>query len=340
MIADVVSLGARGPLGLSSTQVAMCLRARKLEPRSVKILDRRGQEIGIALTGGLGERLFGYQRMVSLAAPALCEAVGGLSAEHAPSEQRPLPLILCLPEPGRPDDSVSFAERLLDDLGSRSGVPLDPERSAIVRQGQAGFAKAIQDAKPLLDGGAPVVCVGGVDSYYHPEVLRWLDEGYRLHAIGADDGFIPSEAAAFVMLARLPASGTRCGRIVAAETAAEFAAASEHEANLGAAMTELLERVQQGLGATLNWAISDINGERHRYREWSRAQQRALPPGCEDTHWVWDTGDVGAATGALFTTIALRLCELGCAPAPRALIALHSEGVERGVVVLQGAARD
>jgi 3-oxoacyl-[acyl-carrier-protein] synthase-1 len=337
MIADVVSLGARGPLGLSSTQVAMCLRARKLEPRSVKIRDRRDQEIGIALTGGLGERLFGYQRMVSLGAPALVEAVSGLSAALAPSAARPLPVILCLPEPGRPDDGARFAEQLLDDLGGRSGVPLDRERSALVRHGQAGFATAIQAAKALLDGGASVVGVGGIDSYYHPEVLRWLDQSYRLHAIGAEEGFIPSEAAAFVMLARNAPSAPRRGEILAAETAAELTAGSDDEPNLAEAMTELLARVQGQLGASVSWSVSDINGERHRYREWSRARERALPRECVDLHWVWDTGDVGAATGALFATIALRLCELGCAPAQRALVALHSEGVERAVVVLQGA---
>ena len=69
MIADVVAVGARGPLGLSGLQVAMSVRAGKLEPRSIRQRDKRDREIGIALTGGLGETLYGFHRFVALATP-------------------------------------------------------------------------------------------------------------------------------------------------------------------------------------------------------------------------------------------------------------------------------
>jgi 3-oxoacyl-[acyl-carrier-protein] synthase-1 len=315
----------------------MCVRARKLEPRSVKVKDRRGQEIGIALTGGLGERLYGYHRCVALAAPALAEAASGLPDELVPTEERPLPLVIAAPETKRPDDSKLFETQLLRDLAEQSDVALDVEASTVVRHGQAGFAHALQTAKSLLDERRPAVCVGGVDTYYHPHVLKWLDAGYRLHAVGADSGFVPSEGASFLVLSRLPKSAERLGRILDVEVGEEKTAASEDEPNIGEAMTVLLESVQERLGVKVPWTITDYNGERHRYREWELARGRTVDREAIDTHWVWETGDVGAASGPLFTTIALLLCRLGCAPARQALLALHAEAGERGVVVFEGA---
>lgn len=336
MIADVIAVGARSPLGLSSTQVTLCVRARKLEPRSVAFLDRRGQEIGIALTGGLGERLFGYHRMVSLAAPALSEALSGVPDDLAPTNEQPLPVLLCAPEKGRPDDDKRFEADIIGELAEKSGAPIDVARSTVVREGQAGFARALGLAKTLLDQRVPLVCVGGVDSYYHPGVLRWLDEGYRLHAIGADSGFIPSEAAAFLILARLPPSAPRLGRFLHAETGREASATSDEQPNLAEAMTVMLESTEAQLGRRFEWTISDYNGERHRLREWERARGRIVRSDSIDSHWVWDTGDVGAASGALFSTIALSMCDLGCAHSTSALLALHSEGGERGLVAVEG----
>lgn len=333
MIADVVSVGARGPLGLSSLQVTLCARAHKLEPRSVRIRDRRGQEIGMALTGGLGEGLHGYPRLVALAAPALFEAVSSVPAELRP--ERALPLVLSVPERGRPDDDQRLTRGMLGELAERSGVRLD-ERSVTMRMGHAGFAHALQLAKEMLDEGKEMVCVGGVDSYYHPALLQWLDRERRLHAVGADDGFIPSEAAAFLVLSRLPQGARRLGRVLEVETSEELAAGGDDEPNVGLAMRLMIEALLARAGAFL-WALSDDNGEPHRHAEWLEAQRRALPPGLVDTRIVWDTGDVGAASGALFATIALLSIDLGCASAPRVLVALHSDGKERGLVALAGA---
>lgn len=338
MIADVIGLGARGAIGLGSLQVAMCTRARKLEPRAVKFRDRRGQEIGIALAGGLGERLFGFSRMMALGAPALAEAVSTLAPERVPTEERPLPLVLCLPEKGRPDDGPRFESRAIAELAEQSGTALDLRRSTVVRAGHAGFASALRRAEVLLDAQVPVVCVGGVDTYYDPGVLRWLDESYRLHAIGADNGFIPSEGAAFLMLSR--GATDRVGKILDVEVGEERTALSEDEPNVAEAMTVMLETLQGRLGRQLDWTLSDVNGERHRLREWERARGRAVRHDAADTSWVWDTGDVGAATGPLFTAIALELVRLGCTPSLEGLLALHSEGRERGLIAFAGEATE
>ena len=57
---NVLSVGARTPLGLSALQVAMSLRARLFEPRSTVHKDRRGFLIGASRSPGLSDELFGF----------------------------------------------------------------------------------------------------------------------------------------------------------------------------------------------------------------------------------------------------------------------------------------
>jgi len=339
MIANVVGMGARGPLGLSSLQVAMGIRAGLFEPRSIKLRNKRGEHIGVALTGGLSETLHGFARFVVLAAPALSEALSGLPEQLVPTEEHPVPLLLCLPEPGRPDHEPRFEDELIAAIGERSGAHIDVERSAIIDKGQPSFAYALRAAKALLDGGAVSVVVGGVDSYYHPAVFRWLEEALRLDGLHAEDGFIPSEGAAFLVLTR-GAEAASSGRILDFETAEEASVASDDEPNVADAMTEILIRLQERATAPFDWAVSDINGERERSNEWDKSSSRALPPRAKFDKWVWEMGDVGAATGPLFSVVALQLCQLGAAPAARAVLALHAEGSPRGGVVVEGVERD
>ncbi|MSP24793.1 MAG: hypothetical protein EXR75_06425 [Myxococcales bacterium] len=364
MIAKVSSVGARGAVGLSSLQMAMGVRARVFEPRSLPWHDKRGREIGMGLAGGLGQAAHGFGRLVLLAGPALSEAAAPLlDGPDGPggAELAPIPVILCIAEPGRPDDEQRPVAEWMAALADRTGLAIDVANSSLVREGQAGFATALGVAKALLDGGARAVLVGGVDSYYHRGVVEWLDRNHRLHALEAEDGFVPSEAAAFLLLERGKSErgasergasergasergafergkGGGVGSIVYAEAAREPAGLGDDAApNHAAVTTALLERAEAAAGGPIGWAITDLNGERHRQREWQMAQQRVLATDVEVTKWAWDTGDVGAAAGPLNAVLALTMLRLGLAPAERAVLSLASEGAERGVVVLVGA---
>jgi 3-oxoacyl-[acyl-carrier-protein] synthase-1 len=334
MIANVVGMGARGPLGLSVLQVAMGLRSGLFAPRSIKLVDKHDEPIGIGITGGIGETVHGLNRFVVLAAPTFSEAVADLPETLAPTEEQPLPVLLCLPEPGRPDHEERFEGEIIAMIAERSGVALDADRSEVIQRGQPGFAFAVERARDLLDGGTKAVAIAGVDSYYHPDVLRWLDESYRLESLEAEDGFIPSEAAACIVLTRGKKSKT-AGAIVDVATGTEPSVTSD-EANVAEAMTKILADLTARRGAPFTWAISDINGERERGNEWDKAAFRILDPESRFDKWVWEMGDVGAATGPLFTAVGLQLCALGAAPQPTGVVALHAEGPDRGAVVFRG----
>jgi 3-oxoacyl-[acyl-carrier-protein] synthase-1 len=347
-IANIIATGARCPLGLSALQIAMCSRAKKSEPQSTRLRDKRDREIGVCLTPGLPDDLYGYDRLLALAAPALREAALG-----ADFGGRPLPMALALPEPGRPDDNPRLYRDVLADLATASGVALEMDRSMVVRAGHAAGALALEAAVGMLLAGAQWVIWGGLDSYYHPGTLRWIDEECRLHAMDAENGFVPSEGAAFMILSRVGvrlSSGQNTSG--SADTArapsavVRFAQSGREETvttgepNIARAMTQLLRRAAESTrDGVVRWALNDINGERHRIREWQLAAARgSFGEGFIEGRLVEDLGDMGAATGAMLGTIACSLWRAGCAPASSAVVALHSEGVERGVFVLEEAA--
>ncbi|MFO0758399.1 MAG: hypothetical protein U0359_18045 [Byssovorax sp.] len=340
-LCQIIGAGARSPLGLTLLELAMAVRAAKMEPRSTAYTDKRHVLIGDVRCACLPDELVGYERLVALAAPALREAAAGLPG--------PFPLVLALPEAGRADDDPRFSAEILGDLARLGDVPIDLGRSLVLRAGHAGGGMAVEAALLLLRGQGsserpPVVLVGGVDSYHHPGVLYALDAECRLHSAGAVDGFVPGEAAAFVALA-LPEPGAKKERklppplaaVLAAESAREETVGTD-EPNLDVALTRLVRSVASAAGEPpLAWALTDGNGEQHRIRAWTRVSIRNndwLPESTLHQTLVEEMGDVGAAIGPLLLCVASAFFRAGCAPARRVLCALSSEGAERSALLL------
>ena len=61
-LANIVSYGARAAVGNNALQVALCARARKLEPRHCHLRDKRRRPIGICLSAGLSAFEHGSER--------------------------------------------------------------------------------------------------------------------------------------------------------------------------------------------------------------------------------------------------------------------------------------
>jgi 3-oxoacyl-[acyl-carrier-protein] synthase-1 len=285
--------------------------------------DKRGRRMGACVTPGFPAlHLSGYARLVELGAKAL--------AQVAPS--KPIAVMLALAPPGRPDDDPRLDEELLVDMAARARVRLDAQRSQVFRAGHAAGALAMEAAVGLVEQGLPVL-VGGVDSWVHADLLRWLDDECRLHALGAEDGFIPSEGAAFALLA--PSDRTTSMWVRGVKTAREETVLGD-EPNLAAAMTAMVHAFCDAAEPRVAWVMSDVNGERARIREWSMVELRAS----FDTPLLHMRlpdllGDVGAASAAMALVLSETWWRAGCAPAGRALVVLHSDGAERGAMELE-----
>lgn len=321
----ILAFGASGPLGIDALQVAMCARAGRIEPRPTRLLDRRGHRICAARALAVPDEMVGHERLVALGALALREAGWPLARRG----RIPIPLLVAAP--GAPGEDAAADAELLAALAAASSSPIDLARSAIVRAGNAGFAIAAAKALALLeDEATPAVLVGGVDSYYDEARLTALEQAGRLALLDQQRGITPSEGAAFLLFARAGSALEERGRL-------RFVASDASPPEGGDVMPPLIEAAAQHAGP-IGWLLSDVNVEPRRAEAWDATLARsgdAIPEHARRDGWIAELGELGAATGAALAALACAFWEAGCAPAPSALIALHAEGPERAVLVLE-----
>lgn len=336
----IAEVGARCPLGLSSLQATTAARANKIEVRESAWRDKRDRAVGSCRARFLPDEVTGLERLVRLGAPALREAARALST--------PVPMVLGIAEPERPDVDATVAAELMPRLSHAAEVAVELERSSVVRAGNASFVIALESALGLLSEGAPAVLVGCVDSLVHEAAIAWLDAAHRLHAEGTEDGIIPSEAAAFTLLfandegaARALGPTTTLPPMAAvrfARSGRDPSALDPEGPILAEPMTELVRGALGALRSPPGWLFTDLD-EMHRVREWSRVELRCHPI-FEDVEHVRVPdlfGDVGAATGAIAAMFACKAWSLGAGPSGPMIAALAADGEARGVLALEEA---
>lgn len=354
----ILGVGLSSPLGLDARQTALVLRAKKLAPEKTSFGDRAGFILGNVRSRRLPSSLVGRNRLIELAAPALAEAIRGL-----PSNPGPLPLFLALP-PRRSETEEPLGADFFEVLGKRANVQIAHESSEPFPIGHAGFAAALDRAFAFLAAGAvpaplqglsfgrlgkapepaapakpkpTYAIVGGVDSYHDPAVLEVLDKDRRVNADGIWDGFIPSEAAAFVVVALPNVQLPTVGKVLGVGMAMEKPEDPQNPA-VAEAATELVRNIATNLRVPVPWVLPDVNGERHRVKEWTfvriRNREAFDDAGTVEMRLCDELGDVGAACGALHAAFACSAWKLGFAPGDQALILLASDGPARGAIAL------
>lgn len=329
----IVAIGARAPLGLDARGVALAARAQKLAPRRLLLRDGDGGSYGTARAACVPDEVFGFDRLLDLARPALAEC---LATSLAPLGDGTA-LHLAVPDP-RPVADPRLDRPLLAAIAEPHGSRFDLRTSSTVTGGHAGFGVALQRALATSrTTGRPAVA-GAVDTFHDRAVLRWLAREHRLHGPGVADGFIPSEGAAFVAVSA-DGAGARMATVAALELAADECDEEADDPPIAVAMTDAVDRALDAAGGPVGWILVDVNGERHRLKEWSfvgvRLRQRIDPDQVIVEQPYREAGDSGAATGALFVALACMAWELGTAPAPRALVALRGDGPARAALVLE-----
>ena len=280
-----------------------------------------------------------------------------------PSNPGPLPLFLALP-PRRAEAEQPLGADFLEALGKRANVQIAVESSEPFPIGHAGFAAALDRAFTFLVaaavpaplqglsfgrlGKAPEAAVpakpkptyaivGGLDSYHDPAVLEALDKDRRVNAEGIWDGFVPSEAAAFAVVAlpgvQLPSAGKILGVGLGMEKPND-----PQNPTVAEAATELVRTVATNLRTPVPWVLPDVNGERHRVKEWTFVRIRNSEVfddgGTVEMRLCDELGDVGAASGAVHAAFACAAWKLGFAPADQVLVLLSSDGAARGAIAL------
>lgn len=202
--AYVVGAGVVSPIGANAHMTSAALAAGIGAIEDSAFLNSRLKAIKMAniseeLLQPLAEKLKVQNlpsrqvRILQIAHAALIQLKNEIPANVA------IPLVLALPEIlpgiGRPWQGDALAQ-----LAAQTGFVFDMTLSRAAEIGRAGGAHALKHVFKLMDAGQDLVLLGGVDSYWDPELISRLDADGRLLVEGGLDGFQPGEGAGFLLL--------------------------------------------------------------------------------------------------------------------------------------------
>jgi 3-oxoacyl-[acyl-carrier-protein] synthase-1 len=188
--------------------------------------------------------------------------------------------------------------------------------------------------------------VGAVDSLVEFPALAWLEEAGRVKTDDRSDGFIPGEAAGFLVL-ELGSEAARRGALPMAEIKAPVT--TREEATIFGDMPLRGHGLAEAILGTLarswvvpNWIICDLNGEYYRSKEWALAMaeifaDRGTVP--ELWHPAENIGDVGAASAIVFSVVAMAGLRHGYFQGDNVLVWTSSDSGGRGAVIVAKPAK-
>lgn len=341
----VLAVGARTPVGLTAEATAAAVRAGiSRHATHPFMVDHRGDPMRCARDARLPVAILGWQRLAALAEGALDEVIDKLDLDT--TGVGPVSVSVALPErrPGFEDrDAEQVLAAVTAHVATRSAAgTLRIEKAP---RGHAGGLVAIHAAAERIAQGAADLCiVGGADSYFEADTIDWLIEERQLRGDESRNGFIPGEAAGFVVLAgegaRRHLRRSSLGWMRGSGIAHEAKRIKTDDVNSGEGLADAVRGATRALQVpdqAVDAVYCDINGERYRSEEWGFTLLR-LPQACRDTSYqspAESWGDVGAASGPLLCGLALQSWARAYAPGPRALVWAGSEGGLRGAVVLE-----
>jgi hypothetical protein len=248
----------------------------------------------------------------------------------------------------RASDEVMRAGKILAAAARMAHLP--PKVASAVHDlrvsitGHTAVIELFEEARKDLESGRiELAIVGGVDSLVGHTTLAWLQLTHRLKSAESPAGLSPGEAAALVALGHpsftrrmtIPPR-VRIGRTARAASSTAFLSGTPSD---GLGQSQVV-RALADTTRPADWLIVDQNGEVFRAHDWGCTLVRLQGTGTIDgaAAHVWypagSFGDIGAASGAVATCMAVAAHERGYAPSPRAVILTNSDGPARAGCVV------
>lgn len=275
-----------------------------------------------------------HHRVIVMAIIALREACASRSTRQS------IPLLLAMPEGQADDHDLSPFVQNLEQHG-QSWISTDQCRK--FHGGRAAGMEALHFAFTYLhDQPFDYLLLGGSDSHRDDTRLEPLAAANRLLAPGNKDGFVPGEAACFLLLTRHPhLAQQRNGQMIALHPpgmADEAGHLFSHETYRGDGLDQAFKKalLNQELGS-VHTVYTSLNGEHYWAKEYGVAHLRNReyfhdPVTVE--HPADCFGDLGAATAPVL--IALAAENLWKYPKAQTHLAYSSsDGPRRGAVVVE-----
>jgi len=342
----IVGVGAMTSLGLSAPSTAAAVRAG-MSAMAIHpfMIDKMAAPMVVCANPVLPIELDAMDRFLGLALAAAREAMSPL-LDRARTLPR-ISIFLALPEerPGTPSHfEHTFAER----FNSAVANEINTQDLVCYSRGHAAGLLCLEQALALTISGKSQMClVGGVDSYLVPETLEWLDDLEQLHSETTTWGFCPGEGAGFCLLAPQTLAAdmglpTEI-ELLAAATAKEANPIKADTVCIGQGLSEAFNKslVYLPRDSRVTHTICDMNGEPYRGNEYGFAMLRTSTSFADDADFMTPAdcwGDVGAASGPLFTMLAALAAKKGYSPGPCTLVWASSEHGLRGAALLRSTA--
>ena len=343
----MIGMGCVTSVGVDAPMTAASVRAGITRFEETPFIDLGGEPMIVAAASFLPYDVRGVDRLVALAVPAVREALEPLAARvGAAVAARRIPLYLGTPtaRPGWSRDlDAQFRTRLVEERD----LALSASDVHVAALGHAaGVAAVATGAELIATGRADLVLAGGIDSYQDVHTLEWLDANRRLHSERNLDGFVPGEGAGFVLLSSLRMAQHLgvpvLARVCAAAVTREPFPIESTGVCVGTGLTDAFHRVFGDLDsdARADWTLCDLNGESSRATEWTYAYVRSGRKH-RDPLEIWHPadcyGDIGAASAAVMSALAIRAWSRHYARGPRCLIWASSDEGARGALLLEAA---
>jgi 3-oxoacyl-[acyl-carrier-protein] synthase-1 len=358
----ISGVGALNGLGFNAHQTWAFWRAEATAMTETPFRCANGTRATMVLARTLPPRMLGMERLEALAVGALEQLLPALGVLRGTGERA---MWLGLPErygPGTAPEHLAELRRLEQRLKAWCERHVGGLDIILVPRGHASLGCAIEAFSEVAAGRVAVAIVGGVDTYYAPEVVDALLEQERLFDGKNLDSFIPGEGAAFLLLTR-PKMALRHGlstlaRVEAVTTGLEPGAMFAEVPCTGNGLAQVMRTATRGLpasGRRLEWLLGDLTNESYRTQEFQLALPRAIAPGGLDSagrdfypvatdemqldFLPMRFGDLGAATLPTAMVIASQAFMRGAPIASSCLAVASSVGQDRGAVLLTPAPR-
>jgi 3-oxoacyl-[acyl-carrier-protein] synthase-1 len=339
----VVGVGAATAVGETAPASAAAVRAGIAGfADHAYVIDGNGDPVVVASAPFLDEGVVEEDRLIHLARIAASEALGAIGG--SPLTPHSIPAFVGIPavRPGLPadlDGRLSTGLAALKQDGCRvSGTQIIPCGHS------AGLIAAKTACEKIRNEEAEFCLVGGADSYIVPEALEWIDDCEQLHNATNAYGFVPGEAAGFLLLCSDEVAGrlqlSVLGRLVTIGVTEEKNRIKTDTVCIGEGLTRAVQQALEALpdrGMRIDYTICDMNGEAYRADEFGFMLARTAERFVDGSDFLTPAdcwGDVGAASGPLFIVLAAAAARKGYGKGPLTLLWTSSEGGERAAAVL------
>lgn len=332
----ITGAGLVTAVGNDSISSCAAIRCTLDNIQETPFTDQAGEPISACLSD-IDTSVQGQERLVQLATAALqqcLDADPSIVCAHTP-------LILCLPERGRPgrpiDDEDDFFAAVQNVLGCSFSA-----QSRILTHGHVAAAVALRHARQLLDGTNPSiehVLIASADSLIDASCLADLEDKGRLLTSSHSDGFIPGEAGAALVIKRTgdnPHAIQCLGLGFSMEPAPILSDKPCRAEGLTLAIRSALQEAQIPM-QDMAYRITDLTGEHYYFREAAVALSRKLRVLRDDfdlLHPAECVGNTGASLGLIILAYQRTLFLVQPPNLPQVLVHLGDDDGKRAAIVL------